>query len=332
MSLINTSGSTMTVQIQMVMSDAATGQTVLTGTSPGLLLQTGINTITASRVNPVAYTAGSGYTIDGSANGFLPVGVFNICYTITRWVNDISDQIGEECITAEVEPISPPQLMQPGDSDRVIVTRPFFVWLPPTPFNTFSNLLYDMTLVEVQSTQSAADAIQQNVPLLLQSNIAFTSLQYPLSMPELDTGKIYAWRVTAKNNSSPIANSEVWSFKIQQPVTGTFSATGKGYYAALRRAQDASYSIAPGSLRFFYQHEVSDTTVQLKITDISNTTRRPIQQDAPDLPVKYGDNYITLDISGYAGITDHHMYLLELVNSKNEHWFLKFEYRRNNAQ
>lgn len=200
MSLINTTGAAIMVDVQMVMTDAGTGQTVMTAATPSFLLPAGAKVINANTVAPISYTAGAGYTIDANPNGFLPVGVYNICYNVTRRTDHISDQVADECITAEVEPISPPQLIQPGDSDRVLLRRPFFTWLPPTPYNTFSNLLYDWVLVEVQPTQSAADAIQQNVPVFLQSNISFTGLQYPLSMPELDTNKLYAWRVTAKNN------------------------------------------------------------------------------------------------------------------------------------
>lgn len=327
MSLINTTGASMTAQLTMVMTDAGTGQTVLTATSPTFLLPTGAKAINANSVAPLAYTVGAGYTVDANANGFLPVGVFNICYTLTRWSNDVSDQVAEECVTAEVEPISPPQLVQPGDSDRIIVRRPLFTWLPPTPYNTFSNLRYDWLLVEVQSTQSAADAIQQNVPVLVQSNITFTNLQYPLSMPELDTGKTYAWRVTAKNNGSPIANSEVWSFRLQQFTNDTFHASNTGYYAQLRRSPDASYIISSPVLRFSYLHELNSASVAIKITDISNATHSQVQLDSNSLAVKYGANYLSLDLSEN-GLIHKHLYLLELTNDRNEHWYLKFEYRQ----
>jgi hypothetical protein len=331
MSLINTTGASMTAQLQMTMTDAGTGVTVLTATTPTFLLPAGAKPITANTVAPVVYTVGGGYTIDANPNGFLPVGVYNICYTVTRYTNDITDQIADECVTAEVEPISPPQLIQPGDSDRVLSRRPFFTWLPPTPYNSFSNLLYDWVLVEVQTTQSGADAIQQNVPVLIQSNISFTSLQYPLSMPELDTAKLYAWRVTAKNNLSPIANSEVWSFRIQKLTTDTLTRPNKGLYAPLRREQDASYAISGNVLRFLYQHELNSNTVQVKITDIGVAAHQGMELDSNYLAVKYGSNYMDLDLIG-KGFTDHHMYLLDVTNDRNEHWYLKFEYRRPDEQ
>jgi hypothetical protein len=327
MSLINTTGAAMNAQLQMVMTDAGTGQTVLTATTPTFLLPGGAKPINAGTVAPVAYTGGAGYAIDANPNGFLPVGVYNICYTLTKWNNDISEQIAEECVTAEVEPISPPQLIQPADSDRVIFPRPVFTWLPPTPYNTFSNLLYDWLLVEVQATQSAADAIQQNVPVFLQSNISFASLQYPLSMPELDTGKLYAWRVTAKNNLSPIANSEVWSFRIQKNANDSFKAVNKGLYAPLRREQGPSYVITNSVIRFLYQHEMNSNSVQVKISDINKTAQQVVHLDSTDLAVRSGTNYLSLDL-GNAGLTDKHMYLLELINDRSEHWYLKFEYRQ----
>lgn len=327
MSLINTTGASMTAELKMIMTDAGTGQTVLTATTPSFILPAGAKAVNASTVAPITYTVGAGYNIDANPNGFLPVGVFNICYTVTRWNNDASDPVADECITAEVEPVSPPQLIQPADSDHVLLRRPLFTWLPPTPYNTFSNLLYDYVLVEVQPTQSAADAIQQNMPVLLQSNISFTSLQYPLSMSELDTNKIYAWRVTAKNNLSPIANSEVWSFSLQKYTNDTVIAPKKGYYAQLRRIQDASYIISGNVLRFFYQHEINSNTVQINITDINNTVRQPVQLDSSQLSVKYGANYLDLDLSNM-GLTERRIYLLDLSNDRNEHWYLKFEYRQ----
>jgi hypothetical protein len=145
-------------------------------------------------------------------------------------------------------------------------------------------------------------------------------------MPELDTGKLYAWRVTAKNNVTPIANSEVWSFRLQPLTNDTVRASGKGYYAQLRREPDASYVITGGILRFLYQQEFNSNTVQLNVTDISSANHQPVQLDSSQLAVQYGANYISLDLTG-KGLTSKHLYLLDLMNERNEHWYLKFEYR-----
>jgi hypothetical protein len=43
--------------------------------------------------------------------------------------------------------------------------------------------------------------------------------------------------------------------------------------------------------------------------------------------LRFGYNYLLTDLLNNSGIKDKHIYLFELVNSKQEHWYLKFEYR-----
>ncbi|WP_315819556.1 hypothetical protein [Paraflavitalea speifideaquila] len=75
---------------------------------------------------PITYNPGSaGYAVDPSPEGFLPIGLFNICYTAIRIESDAVDRLGEECETIEIEPVSPPQLMIPMDEEQVTITRPF---------------------------------------------------------------------------------------------------------------------------------------------------------------------------------------------------------------
>jgi hypothetical protein len=327
MSLINTSGAPVNVQLQLVMTDVGTNQTVLTAQTPIIPIATGVQVITANDVTPISYSPAPGYMIDPGPNGFLPVGVFNVCFTLTKWTNDISEQLAEECITAEVEPLGPPQLIQPGDSDRVNLRRPVFTWLPPTPVGQFNDLLYDWMLVEVQPTQAASDAIQQNIPLLTQPNIAFTSFQYPLSMPELDTGKIYAWRVTAKNNNMVVANSEIWSFRIESDAVDSVTRRGNGY-ARLHRTEDAAFVTCSDWLRFEYIQEVNSADVFVSLFDISSNNRKQVASPIGDHVFKYGQNLVQIDLREIPGMINKHMYLLELVNSKNERWYLKFEYRK----
>lgn len=329
LSLVNTSGQDMQVRIEMVMTDVNTNQRVLTGTSRLMLLPRGIKQIQLTDVMPITYNPGSpGYAVDPSPEGFLPIGLFNICYTVISINNDAVDRLSEECETIEIEPISPPQLMMPLDEEQVDITRPFFAWIPPSPFNTLNSLLYDWVLVEVQSTQSPADAIQQNVPVLSRQNISFTNFQYPLASPELDSSKLYAWRITAKNNMTPVANSEVWSFRVRQFGLDTaLIKAGAPYFAKLKREEDASYSICSGVLRYEYLHELNEPRVEVAIFDISDAGRKQVQLDSTSLPVQFGQNFQQIDLRNNTDMIDKHMYLLELVNARKERWCLKFEYR-----
>jgi hypothetical protein len=327
LSLVNT-GQEMNVQIEMTMTDASNSQRVLTAVSRIFKLQRGAKQVQVSDLLPIVYTPGSpGYNVDARPDGFLPIGIFHVCYGITVYINDRTEQLTEDCETIEIEPISPPQLVLPADNEHVDLTRPFFTWLPPTPFNLFNNLVYDWVLVEVQPMQSAADALQQNIPVLTQQNIAYASLQYPLSAPELDSSKLYAWRVTAKNNLSPIAVSEVWLFKVKQYGIDATTRKTAGSYSRLRRMEDASYIISNGIVRFEHLNELANSEATISIYDVSHPKRRELSLDSTNYALKYGQNFIEINLDENSKLTDRHVYLLELTNARNERWYLKFEYR-----
>jgi hypothetical protein len=327
LSLVN-SGQEINVQIELTMTDASNNQRVLTALSRVFKLPRGAKQLQSVDLLPIVYTPGSpGYNVDARPDGFLPTGVFNICYGVTLYINDRTEQVNEECETVEIEPLSPPQLVMPADNEQVELTRPFFTWLPPTPFNLFNNLVYDWVLVEVMPMQSAADALQRNIPVLTQQNVAYASLQYPLSAPELDSTKMYAWRVTAKNNTSPVAVSEVWMFKVKQNVFNALTRKREGSYSRLRRMEDASYIISYGIIGFEHLNELANTEATINIYDISDRNRRQLSLDSSNYALKYGQNFLEIDLREKAKLTDRHVYLLELTDAKNEKWYLKFEYR-----
>jgi hypothetical protein len=328
LSLVNTSSQDMQVRIEMVMTDVNNNQRVLTGTSRVILLPKGIKQLQVNDVMPITYNSGSpGYAVDPSPQGFLPVGLFNICYTVIKLESDAADRLGEECETIEIEPISPPQLVMPLDEEPVDITRPFFAWIPPSPYNTLNSLLYDWILVEVQATQSPADAIQQNVPVLSRQNISFTNFQYPLASPELDSSKLYAWRITAKNNMSPIANSEVWSFRVRKFLPDSIPGTPAGVFARLGREEDAAFTVCTGVLRFEYINELNSAAVNLRLYDISSPNRKQITLENTEKQVRLGQNFVQVDLRDHAGMVNKHMYLLEVENARKEKGYLRFEYR-----
>lgn len=326
LSLVNTSNTTINVQVQVALTELAGNRRVLTGNSKTIQLPKGIKQIQAADVMPVNYNAGTGYS--ANPDGFLPVGQYTVCFTVIGLNNDAVEHLSEECTTIEVEPISPPQLVMPADSDAVEQNRPLFTWLPPAPYTLFNNLLYDWVLVEVRSLQTANEAVQQNIPLLTQRNIAYTSFQYPFSMPALDTGKLYAWRVLAQNNFMPVAGSETWSFRIlpaNNQVKNTNTAT---WYVKLKPHEDASHTLCTGTLYYNYLHEINDTVVQVKLFDLSDAQRKEITLADAACAVKYGENFMQLDLRKTTGIADKHTYLLQLTNSRKERWYIKFEYRK----
>lgn len=328
LSLINTGLQEPNVKIEMLMTDASNNQQVLSATSSIIQLKKGASLVTAVNLSPVVYNVlNMNYGIDANPVGFLPVGVFNICFRVIKVDTDLEEQLAEDCETVEIEPVSPPMLMLPMDLEYVESTRPLFSWIPPAPQVLFSNLSYDLVLVEVISPQDGASAIQQNVPVYSKQNISFTTEAYPGGYPELDTSKTYAWQVTAKNNDASIATSEVWTFRVKKFAADSMHVLKGEYYSKLRKENDASYIICTGLLKFEYLSEQDEPYIQLKLTDISTATRSQIQLEQSQSAVKLGQNFIVLNLSN-ASLTNQHIYQLEVWNARNERSYLKFEYRQ----
>ena len=322
-------GSEMQAQIELSMTDLSNNQQVLTATTRVLRFSKGLRQVQVADVGPVTYNILSpGINGGGAGEGFLPVGNFELCYSLVRLDEAGSERVAEQCTSVVIEPLSPPQLVYPTDSERIELTRPLFTWLPPSPYTLFKRLTYDVKVVNVQSLQTGAEAVQENMPLLQQSNMATVNLQYPISLPELDTGKLYAWQITARSEGLEVAKSEVWTFRVQKQNLLLKKGLALETYAKLSRDNDGSYVISSGLLRYQYLNEWNDSTVDLKLYDISSPKRSELPLDSNYIAVSYGENYNKMDLSESALLKDQHFYQLELVNSKNEHWYLKFQYRK----
>ena len=327
LSLVNASHTAYAVRIEMTMTDISNNQRVLSGSTKTFILGRGAMPIQVKDVVPITYNSGTVVSIDPSPDGFLPLGIYNICYTLIRNGKDLDETIAEVCETFEIEPLSPPQLISPADQEKVELLRPMFSWLPPAPVNTFAFLLYDMIVVEVQPTQSPADAIQMNPPVFSRQRITLTNLQYPQAAPMLDTGKVYAWRVSARNNQVLTAHSEIASFTIVNEKIDNITEQKAMYYSRLQPTEDAAFALCKGLLRFEYNNQNNQQQLQYKLFDISNNSRSEISTGGNQQPLRYGQNYLELDLRKLSGIVKKHFYLLEVIGAGADKWYLKFEYR-----
>jgi Domain of Unknown Function (DUF928) len=328
-SLLNNSAATKNIRLKVQFSDAGNNQLVFTATSKLFAMAPGLTLVQYNTVLPVTYNVtNSSYGVDGNPDGFLPVGVFNICYIVVEDDGETPTELAEECAAVEIEPLSPPLLVFPEQEARISERRPVFNWLAPTPGGLLSSLNYRLVLVEVLPTQSAPDAIQQNLPVLTQQNIIANSLPFPAAYPQLDTGKTYAWQVAALTNQNIVSRSEVWTFKVQYNYADSSIKTGSRNYVSLTRTQDGGSTVFYGSVYYQYTNEINDTTVTLKCFDISKENSQLQLLAEQVVPLKFGTNYLTVDLSVVNGIRDKQFYLLELVNSKKESWYVKVEYRR----
>jgi hypothetical protein len=322
LSLVNTSTATLQVRVEMTMTDVSNNQRVLSGVSNSIVLPRGMKQLQPSNLSPIVYNMiGAGYNIDPNPDGFLPLGIFNVCYTVINMNSDAHGAIAEACETAEIDAISPPQLVLPADKDTVTIDRPLFNWLPPSPTISFNGLLYDWTLTEIAPGQTAIEALQVNNPVLRMQNVRTNHFQYPISSPPLEKEKIYAWGVVAKNNTAPVASSDVWTFSLSSKKLTPISS----YYYQLKKGEDGSLVLCNGQLHYEYMNEANDKNVQISVYDITASRHEFVFESK--LPLRFGQNLLQLELKK-GKYTDKHTYLLELINSRQEKWYLKFEYRK----
>lgn len=310
------------VAIALDLTDNTTGDDVLTAITSPFLLATGTTQLQASDIS-VTYNYVSSIVVDQDPNGFLPLGNFDACYTINRIAHDGVPV--QQCINIIVEPISPPLLNIPADESTNESRYPQFNWLPPTPQSMFSYLTYDLILVEVNQGQTAAEAIQQNVPLYSNTDNENIFCNYPSAYAALDTSKLYAWQVIAKNNYEFAAQSEVWTFRVKQDSTPNASIDKNGYIK-LQRNLDASIATCNGIVKFFYNNPADDTTVTYQITSLDEADLGMVIKEGIQ-GLGFGENYVAISLTGDDRLIIGRMYLLQVTNSRNETWSMKFVYQ-----
>jgi hypothetical protein len=328
LSLVNSGQRPVSVYLEIQLSDASGNQRILTGTTREFLLPVGVKQIRPADITPINYNVVNPvYAVDATPNGFLPVGVFTICYSV--YTHELhAERIADECETIEVEPLSPPSLLFPGDHDSVEQARPQFTWIPPAPMQLFSRLTYELQVVEVMPAQTPTDAIARNIPILLLPDVRQTTAFYPASIKQLDTARTYAWRVKAMNNGRPIANSDTWIFRLAQPAKEQPPANLKYDYTKLSDKEEGSFTLSDGHVLFQYLHELNDTSVNIKLWDLSGTKRSAVSLPGLTLGVVYGLNFEELDLADKTELISSHLYLLELSDSQGRKQFMKFQYSK----
>lgn len=313
------------VSLGLTLSNASTGEPVLTATSPAVELVAGPTLITESNISPISYDYLSSEITDRNPEGYLPAGSYVACYTVYL-IDEKTTPVTEQCIPVVIEPVSPPILNIPFNDEVIHSAYPQFSWTPPAPLEIFSDLSYDFILVQVSGGQNPADAIQQNLPLYT-TNTADVFLNYPSSLSALDTGKIYAWQVTAKNNLEFAAQSDIWTFSIAD-TSFQYNKSNLNQYSKLKRVLDASVSAAINNLLVYYDNdEDSAASYSIYSIDPSSSGDSTLQTvNSGVLPLKHGTNLISIPLNTISGIADGKQYLFQLYSVDGGIWSLKFIY------
>ena len=321
--LVYTGDSPADIKISLTLSDARTNQPVLTATTRNIILTKGARQLKADDVLPVQYNYLTSALWDRSSNGLLMVGSYTACYSVLQYVHAGAMPLAEDCISFDVEPVSPPLLNTPADQDTLETIYPQFTWLPPAPVTIFNDLSYDMILVEVLPGQSAYEAVQRNIPVGSKGNNKNLFYDYPASGRGLDTGKLYAWRIAARNNDQVASLSDTWTFRIKK-LNSTTLAKPENSYTKLKRGLDGSPGIHIKTIRLEYNNVANDPALSYQIISLDDAGNFIVKQG--NLPIKYGQNFLELNITRGDRLKNNKTYMLQAVNSRHETWSMKFIY------
>ncbi|BAV07631.1 hypothetical protein FLA_3657 [Filimonas lacunae] len=324
MVLVNGSSAECNVEVTLTLSSTTDNNPVLTATGRVVTLAKGAHQCKYSDFAPVNYRYLSAiFNADMRPEGFLPVGNYTACYTVSRWIGDLPEPLAEECVSLEVQPLMPPVLNLPADGSVVESRSPQFTWLPPAPLQLMGDLNYDVVIAKVTTGQNALTAVQQNIPVYNEAHRRNTFLNYPASASLLDTGITYAWCVIARNSDRFVAQSDVFTFTVSGKQAEVIVQEGASYIR-LKRDAETALAISAGDVAIEYTHDATDKVVSYTIYPLDNSSR---QLASGTLKVVQGQNFITLPSSVTRKLQEHTSYRLELTNTRNEKWGARFTYR-----
>jgi len=291
--VVNNSNTGLDVNIVVSLRDAVTGLLVLTGGSRTITLGKGVKMITDKDVQPVQYDYGS---MDLNKN-FLPLGSYIACYTISRNGHERMETIANECVRMNISPLSPPLLNTPADKSVLQHPVPQFTWTPPAPIQLFDDLNYDISVAEVLPGQSPAEAVLYNTPIYNSSRIRATFQTYPSTWSTLQTGKTYAWQVTARNGLNYATVTEVWTFSMAKDSAKT-EMTNVAYVAVSdnnSNARGVNYITGNTLYVKYYSYDKEHAAV----IQLFTTERKLLQEIKQN--IVYGDNYLQLKLNRQFG-------------------------------
>jgi hypothetical protein len=291
--LICAGNSPITVTIGLSLFDTRDNQPLLTASSKQITLSGGIRQLRMTDLGPIDYNYVSpGFNLNRLPESFLPIGNYRACYAIYGGSKESEGIIAEDCISIEVQPLSPPQLNLPADSGVVESPYPQFSWLPPAPLMLFNNLNYDLLVTEVFAGQTPEAAIQENLPVYFVPRITGMFNSYPASGKSLDTGRVYAWRIVAKNDEMFAAQTEVWTFMLSNKKNKLPVPTNGNYLTLKTNDIFTSTGIIPDrvlGLKYYSYDKTHDAEIKFlnEKGEVIKVARKKIQ---------YGENYLVFEL------------------------------------
>lgn len=309
LAVINNGQDAIDVMLLLDLKDAQSGQSVVTANTGATLLPKGVKLISAQDIQPIYYN----YLTAGFAGNYLPLGSYIACYRVAKNTGETPQVLAEECVRINIQPLSPPLLNLPADRDTLTHAYPQFSWMPPSPVDMFNDLQYELLLTEVLQGQSPGEAILYNTPVYTSNYLTRLYEPYPPSMTALDTGKLYAWQIVARNGGNFAAQSEVWTFTVKSGLTvSTPVAPGVSYLVIKQEGDDGGVHIVTDrqlNVKYYSSLAPYDGTIFIRDAKGQVVMQMPRK-------IVYGNNYIRLQLD--RSLQKQKIYQVEIVDSRKK--------------
>lgn len=316
--IINTSNNLFECRLEIVLRDRKTGIEVLSASSGMFTISAGAKQYNANSLMPIQYHSGAS-SMSSRTDDFVSIGNYIICYKL---LTGTKSAVVEECISFDVEPISPPMLITPADSTVFFSQPSQFTWTPPAPLNLFRKLQYEIVIAEIQPGQKAAEAIQQNLPFYTENFLPINNYSNKGMATVFEKEKFYAWQVIAMDENNFAGKSEVWVFTINEDKRISKIIEETPFIKMKRDIPDKA--VAPNSiLKLSYNNEANDTIITLNLVNLNDIKKSVIPIK---IVVKQGENLLQNDLKkALKSPSNGSLYEAYIINSRFEKWRLFFE-------
>lgn len=286
--LVNNREDVTDVNIKMSLQNALTGEVVLSANSGNIIIRKGVKVITDRDAQPITYN----YNNPDLARAYLPMGSYIACYRAYFTGAKGEEPLGDECIRINIDPLSPPLLNTPADKSEIETPYPQFTWMPPTPFDMFTSLSYEISVCEVKEGQKPVEAIQYNMPVYTRVNLTQPTNIYSSSFEKLEEGKTYAWQVAAVNGMNYSAKTEVWSFTVKKNVNEINRINPNYILLGLPEEPKGIYNISGNLLNIKYYSFEKEHESVIRILTADGAIIEEFKQK-----IIYGDNFLAHKLS-----------------------------------
>jgi len=310
--VVNSSTTTLNCRLTLNLRDRESGQDVLTASTGLFTIAKEAKQLNAATLMPIQYNQLTG----NAMNDFLPIGNYTACYKLSA--ADDKSVFGEECVSFDVQPLTPPMLNMPADSAVLSVQPSQFTWLPPTPTAMFNHLQYQVLITEILPGQKAEEAIQLNMPFYTDYYKTDNILTYPAVSASFEKDKWYAWQVVARDDNSYAAKSEVWVFSVSSTAAPTATPFSGNYIALQKHNSNTGTYVINGQL-IGVQYYSYDSTHKgdIIIRDANGKVMKQANEN-----IAYGDNYFYYTIS--SAFKKNEVYTIELIDKKGSRYTASF--------